>query len=223
MKLKHLIIFILPSIVLSHGGHGSAQATKPEGISWQDWHMLEEHNLEEYDAQTFFKLHDLKARGYWDSNDILSIYGLAKDTMIGDGSGMGSHGDHDHEQITKSVKDKVLKTILELVDSNKDGKISSNEWIQFHNTGGELPDFGYGPGHHLDFEDEYEQHHWMKYHQDDDPEVLIKHKEDIEHEMLHHQHEIEESHNEQPEIRQVTNNFLSKIRLHNLKQKYRSK
>lgn len=48
---------------------------------------------------------------------------------------------------------------MEMIDKNDDGLISHDEWMQFSNGGGQLPDFGLGPGHHWDMETEYEIHH----------------------------------------------------------------
>ncbi|RLV95244.1 hypothetical protein JA1_001247 [Spathaspora sp. JA1] len=222
MKLSLFLPFlILVNAHSDHSGKGSEhEATKPPQLTWAQWHMAQEHSLDEFDAATFFTLHDLSGSRVWSRVDILNIYGLIN-PVVGDGSGMGAHGSN--KEITDAAKDKVVNTILGLIDSNKDGKITFEEWIKFSAGGGELPDLGYGPGHHLDFESEYEEHHWKKYHMNDDPDVLIKHKEDIEHELLHHEHEIEESHSKAPKIREVTKNFLSKINLNNLTPKYTRK
>lgn len=215
-----LILIIAATIALALA-HGHAKmAEKPEGMSWQDWHMKEEHDLEEYDAETFFKLHNIAGTGDWDNTDILNIYGLMRDQVVGDGSGMGEHTHHEQEIINPGAKDHVVSTILSLLDTDGDGKVSLDEWKQYLKHGGKLPDFGYGQGHHLDFESEYEEHHWKKYHAKDDPDVKIKHKEDIEHELLHHEHEMEETHDSAPD-REFTAGFFSEIRLDNLPQKYR--
>lgn len=192
----------------------------PKGLSWEQWHMREEHQLEEFDASAFFALHDLQNKGFWNKEDILYIYGLTRESVIGDGSGMG---EHDHEEsINQETKDKVLRDILRLLDANANGEISKEEWELFSTHGGHLPDFGIGPGHHLDFEAEYENHHWNKYHRDQDPDVMIKHKEDIEHEMLHHEHEIEETHNINPDIRNVARDFVSPVKIANVPVKYQT-
>ena len=54
----------------------------------------------------------------------------------------------------------------------------------------------------------------------DDPDVLVKHKEDIEHELLHHEHEIEETHDKSG-VRDITGSWLSKVREFNIPNKYR--
>lgn len=216
MKFQNWISICI--ILRAISGHETKSI--PEGLTWQDWHMLEEHHVDDYDATTFFKIHDLNGKGTWDKQDVLNLYGLARDTIVGDGSGMGDHA-HGQEVISDVAKSHVFKTVLMLVDSDNNGEISQQEFIDFVALGKTLPDFGYGQGHHLDFESEYEEHHWNKYHKDNDPEVLIKHKEDIEHELLHHEHEIEESHELSPNIRDITKNYQSPINLDNLPNKYK--
>lgn len=152
--------------------------------SWQVRHMREEHGIDSFDAYSFFTLHDSDNSKTWTSNDILNLYGLLRDSQVGAGTGMGVA--EQSEPITQETKDKVLKTVLSLMDSDEDGVVSLEEWRIFTNKGGELPDFGLGPGHHGDYEYEYEVHHWLEHHQKDDPDVKIVHPEDIEHENLYH-------------------------------------
>ncbi|CAN3357062.1 hypothetical protein DICA3_C07866 [Diutina catenulata] len=217
MKLATLLFAVAIS---AHGDHVVNPSTvKPKGVEWDDWHMATEHNLEKWDADQFFAAHDVDNKGFWNKQDILYIYGLNKE-VIGDGSGMGEH-DHSHERISDDEKTRVVNTILQLMDKSHDGTVSADEWRDFVNQGSHLPDFNYGQGHHKDFEEEYEEHHWREYHANDDPDVEIKHKEDIEHELLHHQHEIEQSHDEDPSVRDRTRNYLSPIRMENLADKYK--
>lgn len=205
------------AVVLPGFAHESKP--KPESLTWQNWHMITEHGMDSYDADVFFKLHDLQNIGFWTRTDILNIYGLLRESVVGDGSGMGEHV-HGEEIITKESKDHVVDNILKLMDTDADGRVSIQEYRDFTHNGGIMPDFGYGQGHHLDFESEYEEHHWKEYHMKDDPEVLIKHKEDIEHELLHHEHEIEGTH-DKTGIRKITESYLSKVREANIPPKYR--
>lgn len=216
--MKWILILLLVGIAVGHGDHGT-NSNKPNHLNWEQWHMIEEHGLDVYDADTIFKLHDLSDNGEWSHRDVLNLYGLLRELIVGDGSGMGEH-DHSHEQFTQQDKDKVISTVFGMIDSNKDGIISLQEFKDFKQLGNSLPDLGYGQGHHLDFESEYEEHHWLKYHQNEDPDVLIKHKEDIEHELLHHEHEIDLSHDDNLQLRQTFNHHLSNIRLYNLAPKY---
>ncbi|KAI5958727.1 uncharacterized protein KGF55_005725 [Candida pseudojiufengensis] len=219
MKISSIIYYLSLSIsALAHGDHSqTVLKKKPANLRWQDWHMSEEHNLDEYDGKTFFLLHDLKGLGKWDHDDVLNLYGIKHEQIIGDGSGMGENS----ITITKETQRMVVDSIFQLFDLNNDGTISLEEWLSFHDAGKELPDFGFGQGHHLDFESEYEEHHWNKYHAQNDPDTKIKHKEDIEHELLHHKHEIEETHDRSSRLKKFANDYLSNIRLDNLTPKYR--
>lgn len=163
--------------------------------SWQKWHMKVEHELDDADAVAVFKLHDTRNINKLSASDILRMYGLQRSEVVGEGNGMGSHDDT--EKISQQLKNKVVSKVMELIDKDHDNEISLKEWEDFSGKGGEFPDFGLGSGHEYDFEDEYEKHHWLKYHQENDPDVNIQHAEDIAHELLHHFHEIE--HEQQPD------------------------
>ncbi|KAF5209031.1 hypothetical protein E0198_004945 [Clavispora lusitaniae] len=217
MQLSSLALALLcTGHTLAHG----KPAPKPADLTWEQWHMKEEHEMDEFDPSSFFLLHDLENKGYWTETDILYVYGLTRDSVVGDGSGMGEH-DH-NEQISKEDKDKVVRTVLKMVDSDHDGQVSREEWMDFSKSN-QLPDFGFGPGHHMDFEAEYENHHWNKYHRDQDPDVHVKHKEDIEHELLHHLHEIDETHDKDANARKLSKNFASPVHVANVPQKYLAK
>ncbi|CUM65343.1 uncharacterized protein PRCAT00002978001 [Priceomyces carsonii] len=218
MHLKAVLYAFMVLGAVAHGSNDDVQI-RPKDLSWTNWHMLEEHKLDSYDADSFFKIHDLHNTGIWTRKDILNMYGILSDSVVGDGSGGGEHS-HNKEDLSNEAKDHVVKTVLGLMDTNGDGQVSLDEWKAFVASGGELPDFGYGPGHHLDFEAEYEEHHWNEYHRDNDPDVLVKHEEDIEHELLHHDHEVEQSHGHSPEIRKLTRSYLTKVRLQNIPSKF---
>ncbi|QRG40676.1 hypothetical protein FDK38_005164 [Candidozyma auris] len=215
-----LSLFVALGVALAHGSHGGSQNVpiRPAGVSWQEWHMKEEHQMDSFDAVSFFKMHDLENKGYWTLEDVLYVYGLTREEVVGDGSGMGEHAAE--EKVSQEAKSQVGSIVMNLLDSNGDGTITLEEWKRFIDRKEELPDFGYGPGHHMDFESEYENHHWNKYHKDQDPDVHVKHKEDIEHELLHHAHEIEGTHGDQPDIRQIAKDYASPIKIHNVPQKY---
>ena len=222
MKLSLVtpLLLTLLLFITAHGGHGHEQESlkiKPQDLSWQDWHMKEEHGLEEYDGKTFFILHDLNNNGILESKEILNLYGLVHKIIIGDGSGMGQ----DKIEVTPELQKQVVDNIFQLIPHGNPEGISQAEWLKFYENGGRLPDLGYGPGHHLGFEEEYEEHHWRKYHANDDPDVKIKHKEDIEHELLHHQQEIEETHDRSSRLKKFAGDYWSEININNLKPKYR--
>lgn len=178
------------SINSEHDSKINVETEKPpEGLTWEEWHMQHEHQMDKYTPEQFFALHDIKKKGYFDKNDILSLYGLNRNEVIGKGDGMGQHDES--EEIDEETSDRVVKLIMRLLDVNDDSKVLKQEYLDFAARGSKLPDLGVGVGHHSDFELEYEIHHWNKYHKDSDPDVKNVHKEDIEHELLHHEHEIE--------------------------------
>lgn len=180
--------------------------------------MKQEHGLDEYEPGVFFQLHDAKNKGYLDSDDILNAYGLFRDEVVGKGDGLGSHDDS--ETISALTKKKIVKEIMDLIDPNNDGKITLKEYMAYAGKGGELPDLNVGVGHHGDFEHEYEVHHWNKYHRDQDPDIKVVHKEDIEHELLHHEHEIE---HELDTTGKLSNSqFEAQIKLNKIPPKFRS-
>ncbi|KGK38462.1 hypothetical protein CAS74_003718 [Pichia kudriavzevii] len=158
--------------------------------SWERWHMFHEHQLDEFTPDVFFRIHAVsEGQNVLTSNDILRMYGLQRDEIVGQGDGMGGHDDS--ELVSPQLKDKVVSTVMNLMDKDGDGTISLDEYLNFATDGGEFPDFGIGPGHEYDFEEEYEKHHWLEFHANEDPDINIVHKEDVEHELLHHFHEIE--------------------------------
>ncbi|KAH3673673.1 hypothetical protein WICMUC_003576 [Wickerhamomyces mucosus] len=217
--LSVLIVTTLFNICLSQSENDHLKEQLPEGYTWEKAHMKLEHDLDEYDASTFFALHDLKSKGYLDSTDILSLYGLLRDEVVGRGDGMGSHDDS--ENIDPQLKVEVVTKIFKLVDADSDEKITREEYLTFAEKGGEFPDLNVGIGHSQDFEKEYEIHHWIKYHKDQDPEIKVVHKEDIEHELLHHEHEIEHE-NDYPTGKFYSDDQLEKqINLNNIPNKYR--
>jgi hypothetical protein len=200
-RFTFLVLSFYAPTVNAHGDHGlQATYNSPEeykeGIpeefngSWQRWHMSHEHGLDDFTPDAFFKIHAIsESPEFITQKDILRMYGLQRDEVVGQGNGMGDHDNS--ELISPELKDKVINKILGLMDKNKDGAIDLDEWLEYANNGGEFPDFGLGPGHEYDFEEEYEKHHWLQYHAAEDPDVTVMHKEDIEHELLHHFHEIE--------------------------------
>ncbi|ODQ78678.1 hypothetical protein BABINDRAFT_162381 [Babjeviella inositovora NRRL Y-12698] len=158
-------------------------------MTWETWHMSSEHGISEFDHDSFFTLHDIEGNKAWEKRDILNLYGVLREEVVGNGDGMGSHDET--EGISDKTREFVANSVLELLDTNKDGKVSLEEWRKFKEAGGYLRDYGVGVGHHLDFESEYEVHHWKEFHEKDDPDMKIQHAADVEHELLHHLHEIE--------------------------------
>jgi len=101
--------------------------------------------------------------------------------------------DESNKHYTAEQKDKLAKQILDLIDANRDGLISKDEFVHFIAAEGKtLPDLGTGPGHHGDDEYEYEIHHWEKYHDENTKLEDLTHPEDIEHFKKHEALEAEE-------------------------------
>lgn len=182
--------------------------------------MKQEHGFDDYDADVFFLLHDMKHKGYMDANDILITYGLSRDEVVGKGDGLGTHDDS--EVISEVTKKEIVQKILKLMDANADDRVTKEEYLKFAENGGQFPDLQVGVGHHGDFEHEYEVHHWNKYHRDNDPDIKIVHKEDVEHELLHHEHEIEHELNVPGLMKLSDAQFEKQIKLEAIPEKYRA-
>lgn len=82
---------------------------------------------------------------------------------------------------------------MDMFDVDKDGFIEYDEFVSGIAAGKQLPDFGFGPGHHGDDEYEYEIHHFEKFHGEDATEEELTHPEDIEHFRKHEQMEAEQA------------------------------
>lgn len=176
---------LIAALLAAAAGHSIE--TDPND-SWQVRHMKLEHGADSFEPKAFFLQHDSDNTRTWTRDDVLFLYGLQnKNEIVGDGSGMGTK--EQSKGVDEATKDKVWNKILELMDTDKNGIIDMDEWRNFVQDGGELPDFGLGPGHHGDYEYEYEVHHWQQYHAESDPDVKIVHPEDVEHERLYHQYE----------------------------------
>lgn len=164
------------TLASAHGDHGSNphDIQLPADADWAHRHMAEEHHVTDFDAGSFFTLHDYDNSGSWTADDILTTYGLK---------------DESTKHIPENQKDDAVKKVLELYDRDQSGTISFAEYTITEAQGVKLPDFGFGPGHHGDDEYEYEIHHFEKYHGDDTTEEDLIHPEDVEHFRKHEQME----------------------------------
>ncbi|KAI9650776.1 hypothetical protein NHQ30_000806 [Ciborinia camelliae] len=164
-------------LVVAHGG---ASYQKPLIVDpkadWGTRHMAEEHHIENFDSGAFFTLHDFDNNGVWDQGEILKFYGMEDETA---------------KDVPQEKKDNLVREILRLMDNNYNGQVEKEEWDRYSASGGLLPDFGLGPGHHWDMEMEYEIHHWQKYHDENTKEEDLIHPEDIEHFKKHDELEDE--------------------------------
>ncbi|EEB05726.1 fungal protein [Schizosaccharomyces japonicus yFS275] len=141
----------------------------PAFAGWIETHMQEEHHLDSFTDEYFFKVHDLGRKGFWDDKDILTLYGLLE-----------------NDDVPFETKNDVLVDVLKRCDAGQqDRKVTMEEFVSFRQHGGELKDWGF-PGHHGDEEEEFEMHHVEKYHPNpDEPEENWNHAEDIEHFQKH--------------------------------------
>lgn len=179
-------------VVVAHGDHSKSK--KPEvapDANWMTKHMAgkfsyallysrasnispEEHHVENWDAGSFFTLHDYNSDGLWQGEEILRTYGLY---------------DESNKDVSHTKREELLSTLMKLMDRNDDDIISKDEWLAYIKEGKTLPDLGTGPGHHGDDEYEYEIHHWEKYHDENTKLEDLTHPEDIEHFKKHEEME----------------------------------
>lgn len=149
----------------------------------------EEHHISSFDAGSFFNLHDYNSNNQWAPDDILKTYGLKDESTA---------------HVTQGEKDGVVQKVLEIFDVDRSGTISFAEFTIASAKGLQLPDFGFGPGHHGDDEYEYEIHHFEKYHDENTREEDLTHPEDIahfrKHDMLEAQQERQEQMDRMPII-----------------------
>jgi hypothetical protein len=160
--------------------------------------VIEEHHITNFDAASFFALHDYDADGNWESEEILRTYGLM---------------DESNKHVSQERKDEIVREMMREFDLDNDGRITKQEFETVIEQGKTLPDFGTGPGHHGDDEYEYEIHHWEKYHDENTKLEDLTHPEDIEHFRKHEQMEEEEE--------RMANMARQAIVLENVPEKFR--
>ncbi|KAI1404450.1 hypothetical protein F4819DRAFT_124620 [Hypoxylon fuscum] len=179
MRSTILITAGLVCRALGHGDHsgGSQKPMVNENANWMTKHMAEEHHISDFDASSFFVLHDYDADGHWESEEILRTYGLM---------------DESNKGVPQSRRTEIERELLHLLDTNGDGLVTRDEFVAFIEGGKTLPDMNTGPGHHGDDEYEYEIHHWEKYHDENTRLEDLTHPEDIEHFKKHEMLEDEE-------------------------------
>ncbi|KMU87899.1 conserved fungal protein [Coccidioides immitis H538.4] len=149
----------------------------PEVLPDADWetrHMIEEHHISDFDAASFFLLHDYDSTGTWTPEEVRKTYGL---------------DDESNSNLTEDRKKQILTEVFAIFDPKRTGVITKEEWLRLSKEGKKLPDFGVGPGHHGDMEYEYEIHHFEKYHGENARPEDLTHPEDIEHFRRHDEEE----------------------------------
>ncbi|KAG0747311.1 hypothetical protein G6F57_003699 [Rhizopus arrhizus] len=75
-------------------------------------HMKEAHQMEVADEVSFFKIHDLNKDGFWDEDELMSMYGIER----------GIDPKAEHIQV-------IIEEIYKAMDLNKDRFISQDEYI----------------------------------------------------------------------------------------------
>ncbi|OIW27729.1 hypothetical protein CONLIGDRAFT_634069 [Coniochaeta ligniaria NRRL 30616] len=182
--LSLVVLSLAGRTVLGHGDHGEDHGQQPlvaGDANWMTTHMAEEHHISDFDAASFFTLHDYDADGNWEPLEIQRTYGLM---------------DESNKHITPERRAEISREVMGMLDANGDGRVDQDEFKRFIAEGNTLPDVGTGPGHHGDDEYEYEIHHWEKYHDENTKLEDLTHPEDIEHFKKHEQMEEEEERQE---------------------------
>ncbi|KAJ7116817.1 precursor to secretory protein Ssp120 [Mycena crocata] len=180
MKAACLALLVLAHHALAHGEHGMRPG---EDIrAYAERHMASEHHIDSFDLQSFFQLHDLNRDGYWDKEEIEAIYGVHHLY-----SQKKSKDDEEHQK----KADHISSTVLFLLDKDRDGKVSPEEFAAVGLDG--LPNFDAmgAEGHHYDIESEFFLHHEEEFHSTPETQTdeSYNHPEDLEH-FAHHE-EIE--------------------------------
>lgn len=171
-------------------GHGDQKMGEGETIQqYAARHMATEHHIDTFDTASFFKLHDLNRDGFLDTEEIEAIYGVHHAY-----SQQKSKDGEEHAQKAQTI----VNAILSKMDSNKDGKVSLEE---FEKQGLDaLPNFSHlgADGHHYDMESEFFLHHEEMYHSTPETQTddAYNHPEDLEHFAKHEAIEEEENRRE---------------------------
>jgi len=172
-----LLLLALVKTAFAHGYHSNAQQEPMGAKDWATEHMREEHHIDNFDANSFFTLHDFDNNGVWTPDEVRRLYGL---------------DDESNKDVTEARRQQIIHDVFNIYDEGGTGQITREEWLyNLNERDRRLPDFGLGPGHHGDDEYEYEIHHFEKYHDENTREEDLIHPEDIEHFKKHDQLEDE--------------------------------
>lgn len=180
MRAACLSFLVLARHVLAHGEHGMKPGEDIKAYAQR--HMASEHHIDSFDLRSFFQLHDLNRDGFWDKDEVEAIYGVHHVY-----SQKKSKDDEEHQK----KADHISGTVLNLLDTNRDGKVSPEEFEAVGLDG--LPNFDSmgAEGHHYDIESEFFLHHEEEFHSTPETQTdeSYNHPEDLEH-FAHHE-EIE--------------------------------
>lgn len=78
------MLFVAATVCFFAGfaaAHGSHESSGERSSSWAEYHMLEEHHLSNFDAPSFFTLHDFNGDGIWDGSEVRRFYGLDDESL----------------------------------------------------------------------------------------------------------------------------------------------
>ncbi|CAH7683446.1 hypothetical protein BY996DRAFT_6757224 [Phakopsora pachyrhizi] len=182
------IFYWLVYLIVGFEAHSSNHEGSDSSSDYLTTHMDREHHIQGFDMASAFHLHDLNQDNILEADEVLKLYGLDHETAV-DKSRSVEHHD--------SKASRVLSTVMEKLDLNKDGLITKKEFITAGsvNNGG-LPKFDDidGLGHHYDEEGEYFLHHEEIYHStpETQDESSYNHPEDIQHFINHEKIEVKE-------------------------------
>ncbi|OCH88752.1 hypothetical protein OBBRIDRAFT_794915 [Obba rivulosa] len=174
-----LVFLVSLRLANAHGGHDEP-ATGETVQQYAQRHMSSEHHIDSFDVPSFFQLHDLNRDGFWDREEVEAVYGVHHLY-----SQKKSKDEIEHQKKAEYIVDTVLKRI----DTDKDGKVSLDEFKVVGLEG--LPNFDDlgAEGHHYDVESEFFLHHEEQFHSTPETQTdeSYNHPEDIEH-FAHHEH-----------------------------------
>ncbi|KAH9929731.1 uncharacterized protein B0H18DRAFT_995999 [Fomitopsis serialis] len=202
--LPSLAVFVFAYLAAAHGDHGDHGHEGPaagetiqqyaerhvhgEGASYVGRNLfrvvieLNTRCSDSFDPPSFFQLHDL-------NREIEAIYGVHH---------VYSQKKSKDEVAHQEKADLIVRTVLEKLDKDKDGKISLKEFLDVGLDG--LPNFDKlgAEGHHYDVESEFFLHHEEEFHSTPETQTdeSYTHPEDLEHFAAHEKIEHEEAERE---------------------------
>ncbi|THH03834.1 hypothetical protein EW145_g5967 [Phellinidium pouzarii] len=184
LAVLHVLLFLKP--VLAHDDHGQDKSVGDSAMAdYALRHMATEHHIDTFDPMSFFHLHDLNSDNTLDRDEIEAIYGVHHPY---------SQKKSKDEQAHQEKADHIVNVVLGIMDKNKDGKISLEEFVASGVHA--LPSFdGLGAeGHHYDVESEFFLHHEEEFHSTPETQTdeSYNHPEDLEHFAAHEDIERQE-------------------------------
>lgn len=79
MRLEYSgLVCALASLAAAHGAHDKSG---DRASSWAEYHMAEEHHVDNFDPPSFFTLHDFNEDGVWTPEEVRRFYGLDDESL----------------------------------------------------------------------------------------------------------------------------------------------